>query len=670
MLRCCREPEECVDAAIESTVLSMDIGGETGRVRFTDNTAQPCLQTVRHAALGSAHVVLLCFAVNSAESLQRLKDTHAQLYWSTGSEAPVFVVGLKGDYRGAEGRGCIREDECDHTAHQLGALGYLECSAVYPETVHAAMSEVLAAAKEFYSVQWQMPPSRTRDAPASEKAAEADDVNEPYWLAHERQNVNEDPRPLKDEIVRQSLSMLGRTPNRSMAYLRSDLSGLGLTSLDALRPFKQLQFVNVSRNQLRSLEPLGALRSMLQLNASHNVLMRTDCFTAPDYLEVVDFSYNMIGELGDWTVHKYLRELNLRGNFISKLGTGLLQNKELRILDLSENHISRIENLDGLQLAMLHMAQNRLSSLEGVAFLSGLHNLNVRHNSITSISALTAQDVPRLRKLCLSDNRISQISEVEKLQSFECLADLLMDPNPVVELPYYRSQVLHRLPKLRSLDAEPVTAEEKVKADLIYGVDIEVRKQIFDELLPKESFVDRRLITEEQISEMELGSFAQQGDAGPYGSADKNQGLPAAGRSRMQEAKFRQRLAVVRLGGQPAGIADFQDFAAPCVAIAVHDEDLPAICEAAEQGGAIQLLLGKAKLTAKGVKQIVSRLNNAPGKLRRVQLSGCPVVGQLEQELNSTFPFGKGFSLVATDCGLSAAAFEKLQSRIDVPKKG
>merc|ERR1719210_3334980 len=133
--------------------------------------------------------------------------------------------------------------------------------------------------------------------------------------------------------------MLGATPTRQHAYLRVDLTDLCLTSIDAVRPYQHLQFVNVSRNQLRSLEPLGVLRSLLHLNASFNLLMRTQSFTAPDALETVDMSYNMIGELGEWGVHKYLRELNLRGNFISEIGPGLRRNKELRMLDLSENHI-------------------------------------------------------------------------------------------------------------------------------------------------------------------------------------------------------------------------------------------------------------------------------------------------------------------------------------------
>ena len=184
--------------------------------------------------------------------------------------------------------------------------------------------------------------------------------------------------------------------------------------------------------------------------------MRSESFTAPDALETCDMSYNMLASLGDWKVHRYLRELNLRGNYIHFLSNGLKENKELRMLDLSENFILQLQNLE-LDLRTLNMAQNKLRSLEGVQKLSKLHSLDVRHNHITTISALTSQELPRLRKLRLSENRISEMKDVDQLQSFAFLCELYMQPNPLSQLPEYRAQVLHRLPRLRQLDDQQAT---------------------------------------------------------------------------------------------------------------------------------------------------------------------------------------------------------------------
>merc|ERR1712176_1563623 len=122
---------------------------------------------------------------------------------------------------------------------------------------------------------------------------------------------------------------------------------------------------------------------------------------------------------------------NLRGNFIGRLGPGLQKNKELRMLDLSENYVARVENLEGLGLRTLLLAQNRLTSLAGVSALGKLQSLNVRHNHITSVAPLKAQDMPCLRKLCIADNRVANISEVASLASFPLLCDLRLAPNPV-----------------------------------------------------------------------------------------------------------------------------------------------------------------------------------------------------------------------------------------------
>jgi len=371
----------------------------------------------------------------------------------------------------------------------------------------------------------------------------------------------------------------------------------------------------------------------------------------------------MIGDVGDWHVHKYLREMNLRGNFINRVGTGLLNLKELRMLDLSENYLSCISHLDGLHLQTLFVAQNRLTTLDGVSTLSKLQVLNVRHNNITTIEALNSDDVPRLRKLCVADNRISRIKEVAALASFPFLCDLFLAPSPITELPHYRAQVLHRLPRLRSLDAVPATANEKVKADLIYGADIDMRQEIFTELLPEETFVDRRLITDEGIAQLEEDGFGKQGDAGPYGGAD----VLGVERTMFQEARFRRRLAQVRSG--EARVADFRKIAEPFVSFRVCDDDIQAIIEACSEGKPESLLLGDSDLTVRGVLDLLTYLQEMSRTLQHVDLSGCAAVSEwavsglgrgLIKGFPHNFPFAGGISLDVSRCGLSEIEASKL----------
>ena len=49
------------------------------------------------------------------------------------------------------------------------------------------------------------------------------------------------------------------------------------------------------------------------------------------------------------------------------------------------------------------------------------------------------------------------------------------------------------------MDGQEVNYYEKVKADILFGADLESKKEIFKTFLPDEIFVDRRLFVAEQI---------------------------------------------------------------------------------------------------------------------------------------------------------------------------
>mmetsp|Transcript_12393 Transcript_12393/g.20254 ORF Transcript_12393/g.20254 Transcript_12393/m.20254 type:complete len:1064 (+) Transcript_12393:74-3265(+) len=668
-LQCLRNDGANADEKLERFVTLAEFDGQPFYVRFTDTAGSNCFKSMWSPVLGTAHAVLLCYAVDRSASLQALQDKWLPLFWSTKSEAPVFVVGLRADMRAQENEPaqCVPEEMGGEFAGRVGAVGYFECSVFEPDSVQSTVDQILHVAKEYYSLQWQLGPRAAVDAlPPDDSAPHAP------WLTHERLNVCDDPKVLDTATIRKNLSMLGATPACQHAYLRIDVPDLGLTSLDAIREFKHLQFVNLSGNRLRTLEPLGALRCLLHLNASFNLIIRTQGFTAPDQLETVDMSYNMISDLGEWGVHKYLRELNLRGNFISHIGRGLKKNAELRMLDISENYISQIDSMDGLGLHTLYLAQNRLTSLEGIGHLTKLQVLNVRHNCITSISALRSEDIPRLRKLCISENRISHIQEIEGLQPFTYLCDLLLSPNPLINLPYYREQVLHRLPHLRLLDKMPATPEEKVKSDIIYGSDIDMRRQIFEDQLPQETFIDRRLVTEEGIGDDELSKFQQQGCAWEFGGSVDSQDVDpvasqtsfgkAQSRTHFQEAAFRKCLEIARRGGDPPGVADFQNLSAPFMKIKVYDSDIAELLEVCFEGGidVIRLGGGAACIGSSALRQLLKALREGP--LFHIDLSGCESVQNVLGELLKGVPFDRGCSIEASNCGIPESEVVRLRN--------
>jgi len=108
----------------------------------------------------------------------------------------------------------------------------------------------------------------------------------------------------------------------------------------------------------------------------------------------------------------------------------------------------------------------------------------------------------------LSENNIRKVKQIVYIEDLPLLTELDLCFNSIQIRKYYRYQVLYRIPQLRKLDGTVITAEEKVKAENLHGLDKEDREKIFNSLLPEENFIDRRIQTFEDIdpesdSEME-----------------------------------------------------------------------------------------------------------------------------------------------------------------------
>jgi Leucine-rich repeat (LRR) protein len=301
------------------------------------------------------------------------------------------------------------------------------------------------------------------------------------------------------------------TVTQKHAFLLCDVHGLRLTSCDLLRGYRHLQQLDVSDNRLRALDFLDGMPFLLRLNASRNLLTTVGTFSVPRQLECVDLSYNLLGELGSWQMHRYLKELNLRGNFLEFLGTGLQLCESLRILDVSCNSLLALEGLGALELSELYASANQLSSLAGVHELRSLRVLALADNHIKDMADFRPENHPVLMRLDVRHNVLAHKERVKTLETFPYLKDLYLSPNPLDQAPHYRQQTLHRIRTLRWLDDAPATAEEKVKADVIYALEVQEKEQIFNAVLPRETFADRRHVTEEDIVEAEKNMFGQVG---------------------------------------------------------------------------------------------------------------------------------------------------------------
>jgi U2 small nuclear ribonucleoprotein A' len=64
------------------------------------------------------------------------------------------------------------------------------------------------------------------------------------------------------------------------------------------------------------------------------------------------------------------------------------------------------------------------------------------------------------------NNKITELQELEKLSGCKKLQRLVLINNLVTELPNYRSFVIAKIPSLRILDFQKITAQERKKAAL------------------------------------------------------------------------------------------------------------------------------------------------------------------------------------------------------------
>lgn len=134
----------------------------------------------------------------------------------------------------------------------------------------------------------------------------------------------------------------------------------------------------------------------------------------------------------------------------------------LRVLNLSGNGITHIENLDHLagSLVELSLARNALRRLDGLEALVSLQRLDVSGNFVQHLSSDLSK-LALLRFFDASGNNLARLQEVNVLQPLPHLAVACLSANPVCALPQYREHVILLLPALESLDGAVITADHR-----------------------------------------------------------------------------------------------------------------------------------------------------------------------------------------------------------------
>ncbi|KAG3118692.1 hypothetical protein PI124_g2791 [Phytophthora idaei] len=243
------------------------------------------------------------------------------------------------------------------------------------------------------------------------------------------------------QVYMEGLSRVDRVVDDSgYAFTALDVIEKGLVSLEPIKSYSHLLYVNVSKNQIADASPLSELPYLVCVDLLANAL------TAPPTLPQI-----------------YLQSL-----------------------DISENLLAALQGLESGSLTVLKINGNALTNLVGLQSLPSLTTLEASRNNIEDISSLASDVAPKLETLLLDDNKITSLSGIESLtaltflsiqqnyiESLEAvqqleqltkLTTLNLIGNPVTQAEDYRSAIILLAPTLTHLDDEPLSDDDRLAA--------------------------------------------------------------------------------------------------------------------------------------------------------------------------------------------------------------
>jgi len=158
----------------------------------------------------------------------------------------------------------------------------------------------------------------------------------------------------------------------------------------------------------------------------------------------------------------------LRGRGLTALPAGFVQTQAatLKNLDLSENKISSGASLNGLKLQTLQLDKNELAALTDFPVMPSLETLWINNNQLKDLKATMdaiEKSFPNVTYLSMMKN--------------PCVPNLYFSDGEFEAYQRYRFYVIHRLKKLKLLDATQIDATEQKEADRVGKLSVVMKPQ-------------------------------------------------------------------------------------------------------------------------------------------------------------------------------------------------
>jgi len=148
-------PEVYVPTVFENYVADVEVDGKRVELALWDTAGQEDYDRLRPLSYPDSHVILICFSVDSPDSLENVQEKWISEVLHFCAGLPILLIGCKKDLRHdprtieelrANNQSPVTTDQGMSIAQRIGAYKYLECSAKTNEGVRGVFEHATRAA--------------------------------------------------------------------------------------------------------------------------------------------------------------------------------------------------------------------------------------------------------------------------------------------------------------------------------------------------------------------------------------------------------------------------------------------------------------------------------------------------------------------------------------------
>lgn len=148
-------PEVYVPTVFENYVADVEVDGKHVELALWDTAGQEDYDRLRPLSYPDSHVILICFAIDSPDSLDNVQEKWISEVLHFCQGLPIILVGCKEDLRDDQktkeelqktSQRPVTEAQGEEVRKKIGAFKYLECSAKTNKNVREVFEAATRAA--------------------------------------------------------------------------------------------------------------------------------------------------------------------------------------------------------------------------------------------------------------------------------------------------------------------------------------------------------------------------------------------------------------------------------------------------------------------------------------------------------------------------------------------